>query len=94
MTTLRGGKPRTALTTTPEDAKKSEERFAEAIGAAVEQFGREGGSIAQAGYSLLRYAAQCYIFQGRSFTQFTNAAPKAFTTEQNELRAKAKKAQA
>jgi hypothetical protein len=88
------GKPFTGLATTSEDAKKAEERFAEAVGAAVERFGSEGGSLVQAGYSLLRYAAQCHLFQGRGFAQFTSNAQKAFTKEQSELRAKASKAQA
>lgn len=72
------------------DGTAAEQAFAEAVGRAVETFGASGGTIAQAEYSLLRYAAQASIFQGRSEAKFVESAMKAHQTERKALRSKTK----
>jgi len=71
------------------DATPAEETFATAVGKAVEELGQAGGTIAQAEYSLLRYAAQCSIFQGRSEAKFVVSAMKAHQREKTDLRKRA-----
>lgn len=81
-------KPLTTLSSG--DGTSAEEAFAAAVGRAVEDFGAAGGTIAQAEHSLLRYAAQASIFQGRSEAKFVEAAMKAHQTERKSLRSQTK----
>ncbi len=87
-------KPKTALATDTAAGSPAELKFAETIGAAVEEFTKGGGTLVQAGYSLLRYAAQAHIFQGHNVKRYQGLALRAFTEESKNFRAQAKKGQA
>lgn len=87
-------KPRTALATDPTAGTAPEMKFAAAVGAAMEEFAKAGGSVGQTEYSLLRYAAQAHVFQGRNAKHFQGLAMQAFTKESDDFRAQAKKGQA
>jgi hypothetical protein len=78
-------KPLTSLSSG--SGTSAEEALAAAIGRAVEDFARDCGTLAQVEHSLLRYAAQCAGFQGRSEAKFVEGAMRAYATEK-KLRSK------
>ena len=67
-----------------------ETAFASAIRGALEAFGASGGTVTQARTSLVRYAAQTAVFEGRSEQQFVDAARAAYRIEREVLRTRAK----
>ena len=57
------------------------ERFAHGVGTAIAEYGGGGGSLDQACYALLRFAAQCAMNGGASTDDWSKIAAKAWSDE-------------
>lgn len=58
-----------------------EDAFSRAVGDAMEAYAKAGGKLPAVTGHLLRFAAQCHLFQGRSEEQFLVLAEREFKVE-------------